>query len=136
MPDVPIGFTGTRKGLTPQQQDWLRATVAFGGDFHHGACVGADEMLHFYAKEAGCAIIVHPPINARLRMSYDPYATWMPAKDYLARDRDIVDSSKMLIACPDGPERAQSGTWYTVRYAIKSGVPVTICYPNGSVDHA
>lgn len=136
MPDIPIGFTGTRKGLTPHQQEWLHGAVAFGGDFHHGACRGADEMLHHYAKEFGCAIIVHPPSNPRLRMAYDPYATWLPAKDYLARDRDIVDDSKMLLACPDGPERQQSGTWYTVRYAIKSGIPVAICYPNGNVDHA
>lgn len=134
MTDIPIGFTGTRKGLTPVQQDWLRGSTLFGGEFHHGACVGADEMMHFYAREAGCDIIVHPPLKPDLRMPYDPYATWLPAKEYLERDRDIVAAAKLLIACPDGPERDKSGTWYTVRYAVKAGVPVSICYPNGETE--
>lgn len=31
-------------------------------------------------------------------------------------------------------ERTQSGTWSTVRYAVKVGKPVTICYPDGRLE--
>ncbi len=67
-------------------------------------------------------------------MPYDPQATWLPAKEYLERDRDIVDATEALFATPDGPERAKSGTWYTVRYAVKTGKPVYICYPDGFLE--
>lgn len=128
-----LGFTGTRKGLTVQQQDWLLGSLPV-AEIHHGACVGADELMHCYAMAGSRPVVVHPPIKADLRMSYDPGATWLPAKDYLERDRDIVDATEALFATPDGPERTQSGTWYTVRYAVKMGKPVHICYPDGTLE--
>lgn len=128
-----VGFTGTRKGLSAQQQDWLLSTLPM-AEIHHGACRGADEMMHCYAMAGDRPVVVHPPIKTDLRMDYDPGATWLPAKDYLERDRDIVDATEVLFATPDGPERNQSGTWYTVRYAVKAGKPVYICYPDGSLE--
>lgn len=133
-----IGFTGTRRQLTEAQRSWLRRYLHDNDDrideFHHGACVGADETAHHEARNCGIDVVVHPPDNTRLRMDLDPDAVWLPAKPYLDRDRDIVDSADALIALPDGPERGASGTWYTVRYAARVGVPVTICYPDGTLE--
>lgn len=128
------GFTGTRIGLTATQQDWLIDAFPMGVTIHHGGCVGADEMMHLYAINALSSVVVHPPTNPTLRMQYDSRALWLPAKDYLDRDRDIVDCAEVLLAAPDGPERGKSGTWYTVRYAVKTGKPVRICYPDGTVE--
>lgn len=134
MPETDFGFTGTRLGLSAAQHLWLPSVIPAGVTVHHGACVGADAQFHECARRAGNPVIAHPPINPRLRMPYDTYATWLPAKDYLDRDRDIVDASAHLLATPDGPERQQSGTWYTVRYAVKCGTPVTICFPDGTLE--
>ena len=133
------GFTGTRNEPTEKQKDWLYAEIRDTDyrEWHHGACVGADYVSHHAALDAGIIgerLIVHPPENARLRMNYDPRALWLPAKPYLARNRDIVDACDWLIAIPDGPERQQSGTWSTVRYAVNVGKPVTICYPDGRME--
>ncbi|OBJ40256.1 hypothetical protein A5630_25230 [Mycolicibacterium mucogenicum] len=128
------GFTGTRNNLTGEQHAWLQEVLPGDVVVHHGACVGADSAMHVYAMDKGNDVVVHPPTNPRLRMAYDPRALWLPAKDYLDRDRDIVDAVQLLLATPDGPERWQSGTWYTVRYAVSVAVPVFICYPDGTVE--
>ena len=133
------GFTGTRNPITEVQSNWLWKELheTDYSEWHHGACVGADEASHHAALSAGIAgeaLVVHPPENDRLRMLYDPKALWLPAKPYLVRNRDIVDASDWLIALPDGPERPQSGTWSTVRYAQRVHKPVTICYPDGSLE--
>lgn len=129
-----LGFTGTRNEPTDKQLDWLWHEMVAYRELHHGACVGADFCAHQAAKDNGVPIIVHPPSNTRLRMNYDDVATWLPAKPYLTRNRNIVDSTDELIAIPDGPERQQSGTWSTVRYAVNLGRLVTICYPDGRVE--
>jgi hypothetical protein len=42
-------------------------------------------------------------------------------------------AAAMLAACPKGPEERRSGTWATVRYARKTGKPVVIFWPDGTV---
>lgn len=131
---LSLGFTGTRNEPTEAQKNWLWHEIHAYRELHHGACVGADYLAHQAALSAGIPIVIHPPINGRLRMRYDPVATWLPAKNYLERNRDIVDATDEIIALPDGPERQQSGTWATVRHAVKLGRLVTICYPDGRVE--
>ena len=128
-----LGFTGTRREPTEVQSDWLWREIVSYRELHHGACVGADYVAHQAALSTAIPIIVHPPVNARLRMTYDPAATWLSAKPYLDRNRDIVNATDELIALPDGPERQQSGTWATIRYAKRLGRLVIICYPDGTV---
>lgn len=130
------GFTGTRNPITETQSEWLWKELheTDYSEWHHGACVGADEASHYAAWDAGIDIVVHPPENDRLRMLYDPRALWFPAKPYLVRNREIVDATDWLVALPDGPERKQSGTWSTVRYAVSMGKPVTICHPDGRLE--
>lgn len=51
----------------------------------------------------------------------------------LERNRDVVDASDVLLACPGGmAEEQRSGTWATIRYARKAGKPVVIVWPDGT----
>lgn len=131
-------MTGTRTGMTEHQHDWIRQELCHYDEFHHGACVGSDETAHHAAIDNGITgerLVVHPPVNTKYRMAYDHRALWLPAKNYHPRNIDIVDATAILLATPDGPERPNSGTWYTVRYAMNVGKPITICYPDGRLEH-
>ena len=135
-----LGVTGSRNGITDAQRGWLSTRVGFADVLHHGACIGADEDSHYTALELGVFIVVHPPIKDKYLMylGYDipddhPGVLWRAAKEYLARDRDIVDETERLIALPDGPERRGSGTWYTINYARNAGKDVDICFPSGKL---
>jgi hypothetical protein len=55
--------------------------------------------------------------------------TLLPEREYLQRNRDIVDATDVLLAAPDGPERVRSGTWSTVRYAYRAGRGVLLVMP-------
>lgn len=53
-------------------------------------------------------------------------------EDLLARNRDIVDETEILIACPGHMhEELRSGTWSTIRYAVKIQRPHIIIWPDG-----
>ncbi len=125
-----IGFTGTQKGMTDYQKNELRIslstiTVLNRGEFHHGDCIGADEEAYDIAIQYGFFIVVHPPINGSKR-AFTSCDVMLPAKDYIARNHDIVDDTDILYACPDGPEKVRSGTWATIRYALKKKKKVVI----------
>lgn len=135
------GFTGSRNDPTDAQLDWLWRQFDDCGEWHHGACVGADEASHQAAIDNGLdgrRLVVHPPTNSARRMHYDHRALWLPGKPYLDRNRDIVDATDELLAMPNAPEddpRSQrSGTWMTIRYAVQVGRGVAICYPDGRVE--
>lgn len=136
-----IGFTGTRSGLTQEQSANL-ATLLLNVPhedtwFHHGDCVGSDAQAAQVAKQLGYQICIHPPLNQSLRAHCEGDLI-LPEADYLERDREIVLACEELIATPKemckpeaSPTRG-SGTWYTIRHALKLGRKVTILYPNGS----
>jgi hypothetical protein len=134
-----VGFTGTRKGLTPAQRQSLEVVLVgeiglMTGEVHHGDCVGADEACHDIALEHGWRIVVHPPTVRTMRAFCQAYDEMLPAKGYIDRNRDIVDDTFVLVACPDGPETRRSGTWSTIRWARKNGRPVVIVWPDGRVE--
>lgn len=145
-----IGFTGTRRGMSEPQRNVVQILLAeFGAEpgstFHHGDCVGADEQAHRQADAVGLGIFIYPPIDSthrthcgllklaqgsQIRKIYQP-------KHYTARNRDIVNSSDIIIAAPrEFEEQSFGGTWYTVRYARKAGKRVLIVYPDGIVVEA
>lgn len=132
-----IGITGTRKGMTYEQHQKFvrlisRAMAAGPVVLRHGACVGVDHQVHLYAREGNIPVVIHPPTNTKSMMPLDNYGYCLKPKDYLERDRDIVDNSDVLWAFPDGPRRKGSGTWYTVCFAEMQKKPVYIVYPGGS----
>lgn len=142
-----IGFTGSREGLTKPQQEALRGLLdAFIASqaattpedvpqFHHGDCVGADALSGDAAHAAGYAMYIHPPSIGTLRAyCANRYpATVYDAFPYLVRNKNIVDSTDILVATPNGPETTRSGTWSTVRYARKKSKEIWVIYPDGNV---
>lgn len=129
---MKIGFTGSRKGMTTRQRLGLGDTLRHFRDriteFHHGDCLGADAEAHHIAVNILGAdkVHVHPPRDPKMRaFCQSPHI--LPEDDYLSRDRAIVEASDIVIACPKaGRPAPRSGTWYTIRYAQKSGVRVSI----------
>lgn len=127
---MKIGFTGTRRGLTEYQKrkliDYLRQ---YRGVFRHGDCKGADAEAQALARALGYHIIAIPCTLTAQRAfcTADEVRASAPP---LARNRVIVDESSALVACPSGmQEELRSGTWATVRYARKRGIPCLIIPP-------
>lgn len=116
-----IGFTGTRKGLTDFQAMRLATLLDELGqdavEVHHGDCVGADAEFHEVADNHCFDITIHPPDDDS-RRAFCTSSEVREPKPYLKRNRDIVDETTILIACPwSTAESQRSGTWSTIRYA-------------------
>lgn len=131
-----VGFTGTQRGMSGHQLGDLRRILrcfhgpvltrkSLGGILHHGDCIGADEQANDIAREFSYGVEIHPPSDAKKRAWCTSIMVHAP-KPYLERNHDIVDACDLLIACPAGPEVMRSGTWATIRYARKTGVPVIV----------
>lgn len=146
---MSLGFTGTsdEKAITCLQ---IRSVEGFLGiarptHVHHGDCIGWDSKFHdicFQLENCSVShITIHPPLILAKRAfkQMDKHYVKMAIevvgpKPYLDRNKDIVDETDMLLACPHGAEYLRSGTWSTVRYARKKGKPVVIIYPGGDID--
>jgi hypothetical protein len=131
-----IGFTGTQNGMTADQRlAFINVVVsARPAVFHHGDCIGADAQAHEIVEEHTAAVIVvHPPINPSKRAFCEGDEV-RPPKDYLKRNEDIVLACDELIACPKSmSEELRSGTWATVRCAVRRFRSVIVVWPDGSV---
>jgi len=127
---MKVGFTGTRKGMTPVQL--LRVGHLLDGlrpqEVHHGDCIGADKQFNdMVYKRIRC--LIHPPENDKYRAHCKGSLVY-PAKPYIDRNHDIVDETDMLIAAPAQPNPiVRSGTWSTVRYARQRGKFVILVKP-------
>lgn len=130
-----IGFTGTQVGMTDKQKAVFTTFRERITEFHHGCCIGADYDAHkIVQNNQYVKIILHPPENnIKMAMNIFGHETRKP-KPYLIRNHDIVDESELLIATPkENLEQLRSGTWATIRYAIKKGKPVVIILPDGRI---
>jgi len=134
---IVVGFTGTQRGMNDEQTECVREALASFrrvAAAHHGDCIGADAEFHSICIELGIPVHIHPPTNSAKRAFCEGAVSIDPEKDYLDRNRNIVDASKVIIAAPSGPdEKRRSGTWATVRYARKSGKRVFIMLPDGDI---
>jgi hypothetical protein len=130
------GFTGNRTGMSDNQKEQIRTILqtdlnnGFNIQVAHGDCVGADKDFHDICCELSIdnriKIIIHPPTENILR-AFCKSDNIMICKPYLDRNRDIVDTSDTLLACPKtNIEEKRSGTWYTIRYARKKNKPILI----------
>lgn len=145
--DRVISFSGTRKGMTSVQKDAVREILskARPQQVRHGDCVGADEEFHQIASmELGIPTVIHPPVKEVLRAFCKPVTHFpgqvdkiLEPKEYLERNRELVDNSGILIACPaDEKRNDRTGTWYTVRYAINQNRPVILITPEGLIRYS
>lgn len=133
---VHIGFSGSSRLITEPQEIGIAALMVDLDALylHHGDCIHGDALAHQIGLELSYSIIIHPPVNPAKRAFCIGAIETYPMLPYLERNRFIVDSVGLLIAAPFTPaEELRSGTWATIRYARKRGVPVWICWPNGSV---
>jgi hypothetical protein len=129
-PTMIVGFTGTQIGMSPNQMAQFLPRCAFHliTEFHHGMCIGADEQAEELVLRCFPHVIVygHPPIsNRKMSIKCRPHHMLQP-REYLERNKKIVDRCDVLLAAPKGPEELRSGTWSTIRYAKKKGIPVEI----------
>jgi hypothetical protein len=129
-----FGFTGTRKGCTTQQKTILYLEMAFIGMTKalHGDCIGADSDFHGIAKSFTEDIEIYPPLDPANR-AFCKAEIIHDVAPYLERNKSIVDACDTLVACPETAEEVKrSGTWSTIRYALKQKKPVVIIEPDGS----
>ena len=134
---MEVGFTGTKMGTSDPQLGSLIEIVE-GLDFeraHHGDCLGADCEFHVVLRTVAehVHIVGHPPKEHKYRAFCD-FDEECDPRQFLVRNRHIVDASDLMIACPGGTKelRRGSGTWATIRYARKQKVPLVIIWPNGT----
>ena len=122
---MKIGFTGTRWGVDDNRLKTLKYVVEKlkVSRVGHGMCVGADAQFHKLIRNLNKKVWIkgHPPIEQGKFFSNDLDCDEVAEpKEYLDRDRDIVDEAEVMIATPnENVEQKRSGTWYTIRYAKK-----------------
>lgn len=134
---LKVGFTGTRLGMNTLQVEAFHNFLIYNmpPEFHHGDCIGADADAHEIVHSLKITIIIHPPIDNKLRANCKTdFYNYRSKKDYLSRNKDIVDETDILIAVPEGRnELVRSGTWSTVRYARKQSKLIYIIFFDGEV---
>src|SRR6266550_5119362 len=142
MESMKIGFTGTRRGMTPPQMAKMTQTAVMllehVTEFHHGDCVGADAEAHAVFKGLGVPVHVHPPSNPKMRAFCRGEYT-NPPRPYLVRNKIIVEDTDVMFAAPgESEEQARGGTWSTIRYAKKWYIPkgkraLYVFFPDGTL---
>lgn len=133
--DRALGFTGTQRGMTYEQQASVRHLLHLfeWSSLHHGDCIGADAQAHDLAVTKGIGTVIHPPDKDAKRAYKFSKDTRKP-KPYLGRNRDIVDECWFLVAAPgEDIEVVRSGTWSTVRYARSLKRCVWVILPSGEI---
>ena len=136
---MKIGFTGTQVGMTRKQKNVfekciLQIVMLESVEFHHGDCVGSDEQASRIIHKYGMKIVIHPPMDRKKR-AFCKYDKIVKEKPYLVRNRDIINDTEILFATPKEEfEVLRSGTWSTIRYALKLNKDVIIIYPSGVVE--
>lgn len=136
---IHVGFTGTQQGMTERQRERVRELLEY-KDFwgHHGMCVGADAEFDGIARlcKGFRWMYIHPCTieSRRAVINRTDYDIVFSVQDPLTRNRDIVQSSDLVIATPKTiREERRSGTWATIRYTCESGKKLYIVAPNGAI---
>lgn len=131
---MKVGFTGTREGMTELQLANVTLRFFEATEVHHGDCVGADKQAHEIAKLLGARTVSHPPIKNDHRAFCEADEQRLPL-DYRERNFRIVDETEILVAAPsqtsEEGEVTRSGTWMTIRMALKRGRKVFVCWADG-----
>lgn len=143
-----IGFTGTRRGLTPAQLDTFHQLVGEiqPREFHHGSCLGADEdaaLSVSFRSDIRTDIMAWPGKPASGGANEFLSQRAIEASNYVmremthfARNREIVKAATHVIGCPwqasRPPKGTGGGTWYTLEQGEKAGKVVIVIWPDGT----
>ena len=130
---MKIGVTGTREGACDKQLfeiiDFFETLKGTDVELHHGDCTGVDIEVAALARAYNWKIVCHPPVKTETQGFFGGDEVREP-KGYLERDRNIVDSTDLLLVVPLQTEwQPKGGTWYTHDYAKKKGKPVMLFWP-------
>ena len=140
------GETGSRHGATRLQLAsvgwlWSRYEIE---QLHDGDCVGVDAQL-FDLGMLFCVerFVIHPPTNPKNRayrglrsLAEKAVSCIRREKPYFVRDRDVVDESEVIVACPNNTldesdwANAKGGTWYTINYTLSKNKPLAVVWPH------
>lgn len=141
-----LTVSGTQQGMSKLQSE--RVIVALSKlalahlthtpitEVHHGCCVGADEQMHELIRRHFPSIKIHGhPSDIPEKTQWDILEDCdvkNPPAPPLTRNKWMIDVSYYLIAAPMQPRNVtRSGTWATIRYALKKLNPVNIyVFPN------
>lgn len=137
---MKIGFTGTRFGLNERTKKSIKDLLISlnATEVYHGMCVGADEDFHHICKELGLKINGLPGVSVKDPHNLDYRAelevdNLYPTMTHFQRNRVIVDSCDLLIACPLCGA-ITGGTMYTFQYAVKKNKPnILICQEQSTI---
>jgi len=130
-----VGFTGTRNGMTKQQEMIVFAYLAKlkPSTVLHGDCIGSDADFHKICMELGLVIEIYPS-NLKTRAYCSGATRVYPPDDPLHRNRVIVDRADVMLATPKGyKEELRSGTWAAIRYAQRQVKKLYIIWPDGTI---
>jgi len=140
-----VGFTGTREGMTKDQKEqvenlllYFRSDI-FESVFHHGNCIGADEQALELAGKLNYYTIAHPTDMPNLQIPVSHSHESREVRQPLARNRDIVRESDVVIAAPKEDVEPKhyrgSGTWFTINHCRKQNINrrYLIVWPDGQV---
>lgn len=149
MPSIPrkkfnIGVTGTREGITADQQAIFDKAIgqyvldyhgSHSVNFHHGCHIGADMQAAIIVNDYNINIIAHPPIEDDCVGVYQGISSEiLEPLPYVERDRKIVDVSDLMFVFPkDFDLDNNSGTVTTYKYALQQNKPYIIIYPDGTI---
>lgn len=135
--NMHVGFSGTQEGMTALQFNAIEEFMNDNNHFnnaHHGDCIGADAEFHVICVDAERWTIGHPPIKT-VKRAFCLFDELREPKDYLVRNKDIVNEADFMIIVPRGfVEELRSGTWSTARYTREKGVHGLIFWPDGTVE--
>lgn len=122
-----IGFTGHRN-RSANKESLLRFELRYpGATWVHGGAEGFDTQVQETALELGKVL------GETIIVIYPDYDAYPPNVAPLKRNELIVDKAQLLIACYDG--RKRGGTFYTINYARRQGIPVEIVIPTATIIH-
>lgn len=137
-----IGFTGSRKGMTEDQQEAIRLQLSELIEehpdeelqAHHGDAIGSDAQFHAACQRLKLPVVIHPSTDQKERAFCEGAKVTNEPVEFAEQTSALVNLCQILLAAPDGfKERWRgSGTWMTIRAARKSGMTIVICYPNGT----
>lgn len=143
-----LGFTGSRVGGTDyadheRQQAVLAeikrllAQLTMGV---HGDCIGWDYAFDQMCRAVGLVTGIRPCTISSMRARCDLQGARVLAepKPRMARNRDIVADADVMIACPPNYTRIKSGsgTWATIGFAKKKGIPLLTVFPDGTSERS